>query len=219
MTRSLQQSRGYTGKEETQGLFATAWYDHGTNPQNDYFYYIILPSKGQEYLNSYNPDAIAIVQHGEDGIIVHHKELQMTGYALPKNDTIIHKGIIKQVSKPCLVMTKTNFDEQAEAHINITVVDPDLGWGEPGTRYAIRRLKEKYHSTPTEPIVTQITLILDGIYSLTKDFHNVTLETSFEWDTTTIQVMTFDGLVSYFELTCESLESCTEVHISNEVLY
>eukprot|EP00586_Coscinodiscus_wailesii_P010660 CAMPEP_0172507894 /NCGR_PEP_ID=MMETSP1066-20121228/207319_1 /TAXON_ID=671091 /ORGANISM="Coscinodiscus wailesii, Strain CCMP2513" /LENGTH=445 /DNA_ID=CAMNT_0013285605 /DNA_START=1 /DNA_END=1338 /DNA_ORIENTATION=- len=215
--RSRQKSRDYTGKS-SRGYHATAWFDHGKKPNDDFFYYIILPAQAQR-VTTYEPEKrIDVVQHGDDGIIVHHKLLNVTGYALPKSNTELRKGIIKEVSVPCLVMTETNFKmEDATSHIKMSVVNPDLGWGEPGMRYEILKADEKYETVPTDPVITHVILLLHGSYSLSSETYASVVDVTYVGEVTELNVTTVDGLTSYFELKCVSLEVCKRVYTNQGI--
>ncbi len=160
--RARQQSLDYTAKKQTEGNFATAWFDHGESPESDECHFVILIGSGQQRLARFAKEAhqtYSVVQRNSRGIIVEHHRLGLTGYVLPRADAKIEKGLIARVSSPCLVMT----EQHDEDSLTMGVCNPDLGW-EAGKQFAFRN--KDGHQPPVDPVPMPVTLTLRGSWSL-----------------------------------------------------
>lgn len=186
--RSRQQSLDYTATRPTEGDFAAAWFDHGASPDSEHCQYVILVDSGPERLSRFAKNArqvYSVVQGNSRGIIVEHHKLGLTGYVLPRADVEIEKGLIAQVSAPCLAMT----EQTDETGLTMSVCNPDLGW-KAGKRFQFRD-KDGYQP-PADPVPMPVTLTLRGKWDLAADHPEVKLVRRHA-DTTTMTIATSDA--------------------------
>lgn len=193
--RARQQSLDYTATRRTEGDFATAWFDHGVSPDSQHCQYVILVDSDPERLARFAKNAgstYSVVQENSRGIIVEHHKLGLTGYALPRANVEIEKGLIAQVSAPCLAMT----EQQDETGLTMSVCNPDLGW-EAGERFQFR--DEDGYQPPTDPVSMPVTLTLRGKWNLAADHPEVKVIRK-DADTTTMTIATSDARSIEFKL-------------------
>ncbi len=168
--RDKQVSLDDSATSETEGDFATAWFDHGTQPEHVYCEYVVLVDSSPDELAAFAKKARAtysVINRNSRGIIVEHHELGLTGYALPMANETIPNGSIERVSAPCLAMIETHGENQ----ISMSVCNPDLGWKE-GVRYQYKN-RDGSSPPPTEPVPTPVTLWLRGEWKLSQSHDEV----------------------------------------------
>ncbi len=118
-------------------------------------------------------------------MIVEHHRLGLTGYVLPRTDAEIEKGLIAQVTSPCLVMTS----RQREDSLRMSVCNPDLGW-KSGVQFDF--WDKDRSRPPAEPVPMPVTLTLRGKWTLEVDHAEVNVRRTGA-DTTTITVAASDA--------------------------
>ena len=99
-----------------------AWLDHGGNPENSAYQYIVVPGIGQNGVRDYvgNP-VISILANTPEIQAVQHKVLNQTGIVFYKAGKItIGNGIVVSAENPCLVIIKT----KGNSIEKISVSDP-----------------------------------------------------------------------------------------------
>lgn len=193
--RSRQQSLDYTATQQTEGNFATAWFDHGVSPKHDECHYVILVGAGRERLARFAKDArqtYSVVQRNSRGIIVEHHKLGLTGYVLPRAEVDIEKGLIARISDPCMAMT----EQRGETGLTMSVCNPDLGW-QAGKQFNFRD-KDGYQA-PAAPVLMPMTLALRGKWKLAAPHPEVKVMTS-DANTTTITIAASDARSIEFQL-------------------
>lgn len=84
----------------------TLWYDHGLNPQNGTYEYIVVPGVGQQELEKYTKEnPISILANNEEIQAVHHSKIEVTGIVFHKAGSFqVHKDLMLEVDKPCLLL-------------------------------------------------------------------------------------------------------------------
>ncbi|NWK55096.1 hypothetical protein HW115_05710 [Verrucomicrobiaceae bacterium N1E253] len=157
LTVGQQQSRSGYDKVDTQGAYATAWIDHGPNPKNAQYEYVILPQTNEEELQTFakqlkvsDPAPYQVLHQSQQAHVVYHRSSNTIGYAIFETPTTdqpepwLSKGPLASVSQTCLVMIEEN-----EQQVIVSLTDPNI------------RPKEK---TPTN-----IRITLRGTLSRTTD--------------------------------------------------
>jgi chondroitin-sulfate-ABC endolyase/exolyase len=136
VSRRNQESLDYTATSRTKGTFASAWFDHGVDPDNAECEFVILVRSGVQGLAEFAEragDYYQVLQQDATAHVVTHHELGLTGYALFEAGTRLAHGVVLQADTPCLVLTK---DEPGPV-MRLSVCNPDLGW-EYGKQFAFR---------------------------------------------------------------------------------
>ena len=90
------------GAKETEGNYASAWINHGLAPESANYQYVIYPFNNEGEIS------------------------KTTGYVVFEADKKLENGILKQVSKPALVMAR----EYGVNNVTLSVVQPDLNFPE-----------------------------------------------------------------------------------------
>ena len=112
--------------EPTQNNFGTAVINHGGNPINAIYEYMILvqPSakEFQTTLNSKTP-VYTILQQDSTAHIVFDHETKTTGYVLFESGKVKSDALlVTETNLPCLIMS----EELAKNKYNLSICDPDL---------------------------------------------------------------------------------------------
>lgn len=160
----------------TTGDFALAYINHGTQPNNQGYEYVIVPNANQTEMidlstkmQNTNTAIYTVVQKNETAHIVNYNNIH--GYALFKAGNYGSEIPLQSNSQPCLVMTA-----QEGTNLNVSVVNPDLNFdGDNGS----------------QPVT--ITLVLNGNWELkNSNAENITLTNKDA--TTTINLSCKEGL-------------------------
>ncbi len=105
-----------TRKTSATNSFFELWLDHGTDPQDETYSYVLLPNKSVEETAAYAQDAdVEILINTPEIQAVREKRLGVTGYVFWQAGT--YDGIT--VSEPMIVMVKENNGE-----VEVSVSDP-----------------------------------------------------------------------------------------------
>ncbi|MEO0413328.1 MAG: polysaccharide lyase family 8 super-sandwich domain-containing protein [Verrucomicrobiota bacterium] len=187
--RENQSSLDESGSQTTEGNFATAWIDHGKNPDFESAHYVILPGAGvqktQAFAKAAN-DTYSILQKNSRGIIIQHHPLGVTAYALPSKNQEIEQGLIAQADSACLVMTR----QLEDGMIKFSVCNPDLGWRE-GQQYLFKGGVRT--DIPTKPVPMPVQLTIRGDWALTGSPSNVEKIASQSPERTVLNIATSDA--------------------------
>jgi chondroitin AC lyase len=98
------------------------WLDHGTQPQDAGYAYIVMPGIGEAAANSYSKaPAVKIISNTADLQAVQHTGLNRTEIVFYKAGAIAINPTIKlEVASPCIVMVKTNAASNTIEEIAVT---------------------------------------------------------------------------------------------------
>jgi chondroitin-sulfate-ABC endolyase/exolyase len=119
------------GVKETEGNYASAWMNHGLAPKDANYQYVIYPFNDSEEIKNFgknvkNDKSFTILKADSIAHIVKDIKSNTTGYVVFKEDTQLNTGILKSVSKPALIMARTD----SEKMVTLSVVQPDLNFEE-----------------------------------------------------------------------------------------
>jgi len=139
-----------------EGRTELALIDHGKAPQNAGYEYCILMRADEADMQSFAASMAdpakafyRVIQKDNRAHIVNDAASKTTGYVLFEAGTVNHSTVLRQTSRPCLVMTR----ELPQGVLHLSVCDPDIG------------------SEPQEPAPpTTVTLTLAGEWNLNKNF-------------------------------------------------
>ena len=160
--------------------YYTGYIDHGKNPSNKGYEYILMPNSNVAEMQSLS----AAIQNGNKPYTVHqknanahiveHKAKDVWGYAFFNSASNLSYGKVKGVNASCLVMTEMNNDET----LLVSVVNPDIGFD--------------FHSfNPSIEVFRSITL--KGEWSLSQSYDGVSVISSSTTETV-LQFSLVDGL-------------------------
>ena len=131
LTLSTQHSRSVYDKTDTAGDYATAWIDHGINPESASYSYLILVqptpkslAKFQQDLTSQKTSTYQILQQNNAAHIVLDRATQTTAYAIfqPNKPLPTNSGsLLLNAAQPCLVMLQKKPDHHL---LSLTYPDP-----------------------------------------------------------------------------------------------
>ncbi len=172
--RSEQTNLDQSGSTPATGNFASAWFDHGMDPEGAHCEYVILPGAGSDKTERFAKEAhnhYSVLQRNSLGFVVQHHSLGLTGYVLPRPDIEIEKGLIQQISAPCFAMTESHGD----SHLRISVCNPDLGW-EAGKQFDYKKETRDPNSVELfQPVPMPTTITLRGRWSLSQPHNEVSV--------------------------------------------
>lgn len=190
--RKTQESLNDSGKQKTEGNFATAWLDHGSAPQGaSYEFAIIVKSTPEETALFSRHPAYTVVQKNEKAHIVHHGELNMTAYVLFEKDQEFQSGPLKTTDAPCLIMLQEN-----ENRLELSLCDPDLRlMEEPVSNMGEIGFKELF----SESAPGSVRFELHGQWDLLTQASNLRVVSASDGKTT-IEVVCKDGMTTAMSL-------------------
>ena len=180
LRRQVQNSKSQDLGMDTEGNFATAWIDHGYEPKNQSYEYLIVLQPALEEMKTLEDQmkrgqVYEIWQQDQKGHIVYNKKNQITAYALfePKKDLAADKGrgVIHSVSQPCMMMTK-----EEDQLMTLSICDPDLRlyegkdedqYDQEGNRREVSIYSRKWRLSPS--ISSKIQVELRGHWQLQGD--------------------------------------------------
>ncbi|WP_152287933.1 chondroitinase family polysaccharide lyase [Flavicella marina] len=176
------------GQKETKGKFATAWIEHGMNPSNASYQYVIYPFLKQEEVKNFGKkikkdNSYDILQADDFAHIVKDKETNTDAYVIFNASEPIKHGLITEVSEPALIMSK----QLTEKSYEISIVQPDLNF---------EQIKSNRYINNSRLVNLKITL--KGIWSLKSDpaVKNISTENG----NTVIEMVFQHGLKSALKL-------------------
>ncbi len=125
-TKERQHSFHEETDKPTENDFAKAVINHGGNPKNEKYEYMILVQPTSKELsaaqNAKNP-IYKVFQQDSTAHIVFDNETKTTGYVLFESGKIADKSLlVSEVNLPCLIMS----EDVGKNKFNMSVCDPDL---------------------------------------------------------------------------------------------
>ncbi|TDO23887.1 polysaccharide lyase family 8 super-sandwich domain-containing protein [Pedobacter duraquae] len=103
-------------KEQLQGKVFKLWLDHGIDPINASYAYIVKPGVGQAEMDKRL--AVEILENNESIQAVLHKDLQVTQVAFHRAGTLTYHDQVITVDQPCLVMIKAINTAKPTAYVS-----------------------------------------------------------------------------------------------------
>ncbi|NII81111.1 polysaccharide lyase family 8 super-sandwich domain-containing protein [Pedobacter sp. SG918] len=120
----------FQSKTELKHDVFKIWLNHGVNPQNACYQYIVVPGVDAAGLKKYNRSMIQILKNTEELQAVKHTGLNMLQAVFYKAGTLAADGLSLQVDQPCTVYIKDlssknpmlYIADPAQANTNIKVL-------------------------------------------------------------------------------------------------
>ncbi|MFH4967448.1 DNRLRE domain-containing protein [Gaetbulibacter sp. M240] len=104
----------------TTGVFKF-WFDHGVNPSNASYAYIVAPGKTTvQEMNNYNLNAVQILRNDANIQAVKHNTLDMMQVVFHTPGTLIAGDITLEVDKACALILKNI----STANVSVSAADP-----------------------------------------------------------------------------------------------
>jgi chondroitin-sulfate-ABC endolyase/exolyase len=169
LSKKRQHSRDQALDTPTEGLFATAWIEHGNAPSGAGYEYAVFPETTPEKMQSVvrqmsNKETALyeVIRKDEGAHIVKDKATRTMAYVLFEPNQWIEEGIVEKVDTACLVMLKAT-----PSGYLLTVADPDLRlyegasddvYDETGKRIERSIYSRSWITNESTPSVIQITL-------------------------------------------------------------
>lgn len=95
----------------------TAWWDHGVQPLNETYAYIIVPNVSVEVAREYPVSDIEILENSESLQVVYHKKLKIYGLAFFKAGVFTSETLTVHANDGCLVLVKDMDKEEVIVHM------------------------------------------------------------------------------------------------------
>ncbi|WP_083505426.1 polysaccharide lyase 8 family protein [Pedobacter ginsenosidimutans] len=96
----------FQGKTELKHNVFKIWLNHGINPQNASYQYVVVPGIDAAGLKKYNRSMIQILKNTDELQAVKHTGLDMLQAVFYKAGTLATNGLSLQVDQPCTVYIK-----------------------------------------------------------------------------------------------------------------
>ncbi|MBT2564302.1 polysaccharide lyase 8 family protein [Pedobacter sp. ISL-68] len=96
----------FQGKTELKHNVFKIWLNHGKNPQNASYQYIVVPGIDAAGLKKYNRSMIQVLKNTDELQAVKHTGLDMLQAVFYKAGTLAANGLSLQVDQPCTVYIK-----------------------------------------------------------------------------------------------------------------
>jgi hypothetical protein len=158
LTRREQVSLNSAGLRESRGPYATAWIDHGAQPENAGAEYVILVQAGARRLEEFAARAgeeYRVERRDDVAHVVTQRRLGLTGWAVARPEVALGGDFLERVSAPCLVMLR----RVGANELRLSVCHPDLAWQE-GRQY--RGRGHGPDAPPMAAVPTPVTLTVLG---------------------------------------------------------
>lgn len=139
-----QQSRNNSDTKDTRGTYATAWIEHGKNPTNARYEYLVLVQAESEQVQAAGKQLpYTVIRCDSQAHIVRDHATHTTAYVLYTDTalTLPDDPFLQSVSQPCIVMIQDHADQ-----LLISATIPDTRPGE--TTPQTLTLTLKGHSEP-----------------------------------------------------------------------
>ncbi len=165
----------------TSATFYTGYINHGTNPTNKKYEYIIMPNSNATEMVALDSNIQSankpykVVQQDANAHIVQHIAKNIWGYAFFNSATNLTYDNVKGIDGSCLVMTQFN---QPNNTLLVSIDSPDFGF-----------IRNSY--APSISVTRQLTL--QGQWSLSTTYSGVQVLSS-NTTATVIQFTLVDGL-------------------------
>ncbi|TXD46761.1 polysaccharide lyase family 8 super-sandwich domain-containing protein [Polaribacter sp. IC073] len=146
--------------------YYTGYIDHGTNPSNENYEYILMPNSNATAMQSLHTEIqggnkpYVVHQQNANAHIVAHKAKDVWGYAFFNATVNLPYDKVTGVNASCLVMTENN---NSTGRLLLSVVEPDVGFN-----------SRSY--SPSISVTKQITL--KGEWTLTQSYDGVSIISS-----------------------------------------
>ena len=180
--------------DNTTDTYYTGYIDHGTNPSNVSYEYILKPNSDITEMQVLD----AIIQASNKPYIVHqkdtnahiveHKDKNIWGYAFFSKATNLNYDYVTDVNASCLVMTEYNNENSS---LLLSIVNPDIGYNFKA-------------NTPSVEVTRQITL--QGEWVLNDTYLGVEV-LSINTTETVIEFTLVDGLAKEILLNLTTLNT------------
>ena len=162
-------------------IYYTGYIDHGTNPSNKSYEYILKPNSTVTEMQNLQTEVeggnkpYTVHQQDASAHIVEHKAKDVWGYAFFNAASNVSFDKVKGVNASCLVMTEYNTTAKT---LLVSVVEPDLGFN--SRSYA-----------PSKAVKKQITL--KGVWDLIQTYPGVSIISASDTETV-LEFNLVDGL-------------------------
>ena len=173
-TANLREIRQANPDEEVTSQFTTLTYEHGTNPQNDSYAYVILPNFDSEMTNDYasNPK-INILENNELVHAVEQTDLNIVGYNFFNNEEVT-VGNVTSFNQASLMIKEENNT------LKLSVSDPTFDLEQ---IHLVLNVSNAKLVCSDEEISTNINENTIDIIVNTKDANGSSFEATFELST------------------------------------
>lgn len=96
----------------TRNIFSV-WINHGENPVDGSYQYIVLPNRSDEDLNAYAANPLfSVIQNDSKAAVVYHKKLNQYGVVCYASGTVkLNDGLSILCDKPCIFLLKIEKDQ------------------------------------------------------------------------------------------------------------
>lgn len=178
-----QESKKDNGKTKSTGNFASARIDHGVNPQDASYAYLIKIRGGEAALDEMRTkQPFKILAQSTDQHIVQLQNARVVAYTLFGAGETQADTTVISTDTPVLILEKAHSES-----LELVITNPDLGKFKPESYNDIQG--DLWHSPST---VQPVILTVKGAWQLTRSNERVTI-VHVENDETTIRFNCFDG--------------------------
>ncbi len=178
-------------RRDGTGIVETAWFDHGRAPAGGAYHYAILVAPEPAEVAAFAQAApYTVLQQDDQAHVVHDPATKSTGFVVFDADEFGGHGVLRGVSRPCLLLTRLDDD----GHLHIAATDPDLGPGAGGAS------KLPTGISPSYPVGTTVRVSLAGRWALAASVPGVSLVADADQPHTQLSIHCHDGMPVALEL-------------------
>lgn len=186
-------------ENETKGDFATAIFDHGNQPKEASYAYIVVPNSDADSMKNLTVKMegknapIRIIQQDGKAHVVQAPELGLTGYATFAPATNFRKGWIKSVDQPSIILLN---EKNGTLELNVTNPDLNIYDGQDdllpdGSRCELSIYEREWFFWPSRP--TKSKLSIKGKWKFRSDNSNNKVQISYHKGNTILEFEFKDG--------------------------
>lgn len=93
----------FQNKKEVSGKVFKSWFNHGVQPHDASYAYVVVPGIGAAAMQKYQLNAVKIIQNTKDIQAVMHNRLSILQVVFYQGGALSYNGIMVKVDKPCIV--------------------------------------------------------------------------------------------------------------------
>lgn len=168
LARSKQTNPQFQGEGTVSGNFATAWFDHGSEPKNAGYEYVLIADADVAEMDAFaKRPTVKVLQKDSVAHVVELSDENATAYAVyAEEGASFDTGSIRSVNKQSTFIVK-----REDGKLRLSLSDPDLNIYDgqedllpDGTRGELSIYEREWYFWPSRPHTVRITL--DGEWKL-----------------------------------------------------
>lgn len=191
MLKKDQQSKHSETKADTQGKFATLYIDHGTNPADAGYEYMIAIQPNVNEISQLQNKSYEVVKKDNTAHIILDKIANVRGYAIFETYNNDDDAYIIAADEELLIMLQP----QESTALSLSICDPNINIGD-----------NSYTSTSDSEVITK-EIVLKGLWTMNSANTQISVLPNVSNRTTTIVVSLINGAPVNMQLSLDETPS------------